>query len=99
MKTPFVHVDGDVFIFKDLLNKFINGYYDILTQSVEPINNNVYDYHGLVNNHKNGHFPHYNDSYYKSYQKLKENGFELLPKLDNVYNCGIFGVRTEEIKT
>lgn len=43
-KEPFIHVDGDVFIFRDLLSEFINGEYDAVVQSVEtsPIYSKFY---------------------------------------------------------
>lgn len=98
MKTPFIHVDGDVLVFKNVFEKFIKGNYDVLTQSIEPINNNVYKKHGLSIKNRNTGFSQYNDSYDKSFQTLKDNGFLLLPKLDYAYNCGVFGIKNEKIK-
>jgi len=84
MKAPFIHVDGDVLIFKNLFNKFINGNYDILTQSIEPININDTS--------------QYTDSYNYTRDILRSNGFELLNLLYCALNCGVFGVKSEIIK-
>jgi Family of unknown function (DUF6734) len=35
VKGPFIHVDGDVFIFNDLLNNFINDDTDVIYQNIE----------------------------------------------------------------
>ncbi|HPC09473.1 MAG TPA: hypothetical protein PLN85_00165 [archaeon] len=88
-KEPFIHIEGDVFIFKDLLSEYIN--------------NKTYD--GIVQSIETSKSLFYNNFYFSNIDMLEKHDFIDKKKIEKSYekysqiisyNCGVVGFRNME---
>lgn len=82
VKEPYVHVDGDVFLFRDIINnKLLNGEYKCVVQNIE--NEETIGYNTYTNLYKNS-YDFFNDIYIDINFKIDKYNL-------NAYNCGVVG--------
>ena len=86
LKTPYIHIDGDVFLFRDIIgNRLSNGQYKVVVQSTED---------------KKILGDHFNEIYtnaLKPFEELDLNVFWRKYDL-TAYNCGVVGFNDLELK-
>jgi len=86
MKEPYVHIDGDVFLFRDIIgDRLTNGEYSVVVQSLE--NNKTIPY-GFETSYLSSTGPFIKNSYGVNWEKYN---FE-------AYNCGVIGFSDLKLK-
>lgn len=81
--SPFIHIDGDVMLFNDVLKEFYTGNYDIICQNIENVNNF-------------NHYNVYSDLLYDELANL--NIFKSNRAKCNPINCAVVGLIDENVK-
>lgn len=92
ISEPFIHIDGDVFLFNDMIGKNFTNKFDLIVQSVEDENILIFD--------------DYN-SFYKSYHEplestpistIIESNIDWYKYNLNAFNCGVVGFNNMKFK-
>ena len=79
MSEPYIHIDGDVFLFRDIIGDKLNTEYKVVVQSVE--NNLTIGNDNFSNIYSRSKNPFINLGH-----NIKWNKYDL-----NAYNCGVIG--------